>query len=78
MTPGRASGQVTSQKASSARGAEVLRGFDQVEVQALERGIQRQDHERQVRIGQADEDGEVGVDELDGLVDQCRPTSGSC
>jgi hypothetical protein len=56
ITPGSDSGKVIFQKAVHRRAAEVLRRLDQRIVHLLQCRIERQDHERQVGIDDADED----------------------
>ena len=55
-TPGSDSGKVIFQNALSRRAAEVLGGLEQRVVHLLQRGIERQHHERQIGIDDADKD----------------------
>ena len=55
MTPGSDSGKVIFQKALDRRAAEILRRLEQRLVHLLQRRIERQDHERQVGIDDADD-----------------------
>ena len=50
--------------------AEVGGGFDDVGVQALERGVERQHHEGQVAVDEAEDDGSEVVEEREGFVDE--------
>ena len=49
----------------------------QVRVELLQVGVQRQDHERQVGIDDAQIDREVVIDQLQRLIDQSQPQQGS-
>ena len=73
MTPGIDSGKVIFQKARNRRAAEIGGGFEQRAVDALQRGVKRQHHERQVGIDDADVDGGVGVEDRQRLVDDAEP-----
>jgi hypothetical protein len=57
-TPGSDSGKVIFQKALDRRAAEILGRLDQSLVHLFQRRIERQDHERQVGIDDADIDRE--------------------
>ena len=73
MTPGSESGKVICQKAADRRAAEVGGGLEQRMVEPLERRVERQHHERQVRIDDADIDRPVGVEDGERLVDHAEP-----
>ncbi len=55
------------------RRAEIGRRLEQTAVEPLERGVERQHHERQVGIDDADIDGEVGVQDDERVVDEAEP-----
>ena len=47
--------------------AEIVRRFDQPEVEALDRRVDRQDHEGQFAVDQADQHGEARIEQLQRL-----------
>src|SRR4029077_9435511 len=57
----------------AAGGVEIEAGLDQAKVHLLEAGIERQYHERQETVEQAQHDGEVGVEHDDRLIDHAEP-----
>ena len=58
-TPGIDSGSVTRRKTSRRRAVEVVARLEQAVVDPLERGVERQDHERQEVVGDAGDHGTV-------------------
>ena len=72
MTPGSDSGKVIFQKARGRRAAEILGGLDQRIVHLLQRRIERQHHEGQIGIDDADEDRRSGVEDDQRLVDDVQ------
>ena len=71
-TPGSDSGSVTVQNAFQRRAAEIGRGFEQGRIDLLQRRVERQHHERQVRIDEADIDRRVGREPRDRRVDDAE------
>ncbi len=68
--PGIVSGTVTRQNDAVLPGSQVRRGFEQRAVQLLERGVEGEDHERQLAIDEADHHRRLGVQDLQGMVEQ--------
>ena len=62
--PGAVSGIVTRHSERERRGAQVGRGLEQRAVQLLDRGVERQDHERQLAVDLAEHHGEVVVEQV--------------
>ena len=62
MMPGIDSGSVTSTKACQRSRAEIGSRIEQIQIQPLEIRVQRQDHERQVRVDDAEIHGEIVVE----------------
>ena len=56
MMPGMASGSVTRRKHRGERSAEIARRLQHRRVDPLQRDIERQDHQRQVRVDDSDPD----------------------
>ena len=71
-TPGSDSGNVICQKARHGRRAEILRRLDQRRIDFFEARIERQDHERQIGIDDADVDRRRRVHDLQRLVDDAE------
>ncbi len=67
--PGMVSGTVTRKKVATLLAPRSSEASSRSEIELLERGVERQDHERQLAVDQADHDREVGVEEVQRLVD---------
>jgi hypothetical protein len=65
-------GQDHAAQRGEARGVEVVGGLEEPHVEAVERGVEREHHERQVDIGHADQRGRVGEEDLEGALDDAQ------
>ena len=70
MTPGSDSGTVIGPERFRRPRAEVLRRLDQRRVEPLERGVERQHHEGQIGVDDADIDRRRGVEDRQRLRDE--------
>ena len=73
ITPGIESGSVTWKKVDERPPPEVGRGLEQALVELHEVGVERQDHERQVGVDDAEIDGEGRLQHHQRLVDDPGP-----
>ena len=71
--PGSDSGRVTVRKAGERPGAEIGRRLEQAPVELLQRGVERQHHERQVGIDDAEMDRPFGAEDRAGIGDEAGP-----
>ena len=70
--PGSDSGTVTCENVRQGGAAEIGRGFEQRLVHLLQRRVERQHHEREIRIDDADIDRVVGREPRDRRVDDAQ------
>ena len=73
ITPGSVIGNVTRKNTDDRARAEIGARLAQRRAQALDRRVERQDHQRQVRVEQAHHDRELVVQERERLLDHPEP-----
>ena len=72
MMPGSASGTVIVANARRAAGAEIARGFEKRRIAPLQRIVDRQDHERQIGVDDAEHDGAVACEKIERRRDEAQ------
>ena len=76
--PGADSGTIDAKERWPGARAQVRRRFEQGGIQPLQRGVERQHHERQVAVDQAEQHRAIVIEQRQRLVDDRPVLAGPC